>query len=43
MDSVTSQLPGLTRAQAYECVGYYEDHLAEINYLVAQQVAEADA
>ena len=43
VDSVTRQLPGLTRAQAYECLAYYEDHLAEIDYLVAQQMAEADA
>lgn len=42
-DSVTRQLPGLTRAQACECLAYYEDHLAEIDYLVARQMAEADA
>ena len=43
VDSVTRQLHGLTRAQAYECLAYYEDHLAEIDYLVAQQMAEGDA
>jgi len=43
VDSVTRQLPGLTRAQAYECLAYYEDHLAEIDYLVARQMAEAVA
>jgi len=41
VDSVTRQLPGLTRAQVYECLAYYEDHLAEIDYLVARQLAEA--
>ena len=41
VDSVTRQLPGLTRAQAYECLAYYEDHLAEIDYLVARQMVDA--
>jgi len=41
VDSVTRQLPGLTRAQAYECLAYYEDHLAEIDYLIARQLADA--
>ncbi len=43
VDSVTRQLPGLSRAQVYECLAYYEDHLAEIDYLVARQMAEAGA
>ena len=43
VDSVTRQLPGLTRAQTYECLAYYEDHLAEIDYLVASQTAESPA
>jgi uncharacterized protein (DUF433 family) len=42
VDSVIRQLPGLTRAQVYECLSYYEDHLAEIDYLVARQMAEAE-
>ncbi len=41
VESVTRQLPGLTRAQVYECLSYYEDHLAEIDYLVARQMADA--
>jgi uncharacterized protein (DUF433 family) len=41
LESVTRQLPGLTRAQVYECLSYYEDHLAEIDYLVARQMADA--
>lgn len=43
VDSVTRQLSGLTRAQVYECLAYYEDHLAEIDFLVARQMAEAGA
>jgi uncharacterized protein (DUF433 family) len=43
VDSVTRQLPGVTRAQAYECLAYYEDHLAEVDYLIGRQTAEAGA
>jgi uncharacterized protein (DUF433 family) len=43
VDSVTRQLPGLTRAQAYECLAYYEDHLAEIDFLIAGQMAGTGA
>jgi uncharacterized protein (DUF433 family) len=43
VDSVPRQLPGLTRAQVYECLAYYEDHLAQIDYVVARQMAEAEA
>ena len=43
VDSVTRELPGLTRAQVYECLAYYEDHLAELDYLIARQMAEAGA
>jgi uncharacterized protein (DUF433 family) len=42
VDSVVRQLPGLTRAQVYECLSYYEDHLAKIDFLVARQMAETD-
>jgi len=41
VESVTRQLSGVTRAQVYECLSYYEDHLAEIDYLVARQMADA--
>jgi len=40
VESVTRQLPGITRAQVYECLSYYEDHLSEIDYLVARQMAD---
>ena len=43
VESVTHCLPGLTRAQVYECLAYYEDHVAEIDHLIAQQMAELDA
>ena len=43
VDSVTRQLPGLTRAQAYECLAHYEDHLAEVDCLIARQMAEVGA
>ncbi len=43
VDSVIRQLPGLSRAQVFECLAYYEDHLAEVDYLVARQMAEAGA
>ena len=33
--------PQLSRAQVYECLAYYEDHLGEIDLLVARQMAPA--
>ena len=42
IESVTRCLPGVTRAQAYECLAYYEDHLAEIDVLIARQMASAE-
>jgi uncharacterized protein (DUF433 family) len=30
--------PELNRAQVYECLAYYEDHCAEIDALVAEQI-----
>lgn len=41
VESAIRQLPDVTRAQVYECLSYYEDHLAEIDYLVARQMADA--
>ena len=41
VDSVTRQFPGMTRAQVYECLAYYEDHLAEVDFLIARQMADA--
>ena len=42
VDSVTRCFPGLTRAQVYECLAYYEDHTAEIDLLVARQMSETN-
>lgn len=43
VDSVCSGrcFPGITRAQVYECLAYYEDHRGEIDVLVARQMAPA--
>jgi uncharacterized protein (DUF433 family) len=37
----TNCFPQLTRAQAYECLAFYEDHRGEIDLLVARQMAQA--
>ncbi len=42
VDEVVASLPRLTRAQVYECLAYYEDHLSEIDPLVAAQTAHLD-
>jgi len=40
VDSPTANcLPSLTKAQAYECLAYYEDHRGEVHLLVARQMA----
>ena len=40
IDTLTARcFPGLTRAQVYECLAYYEDHRGEIDLLVARQLA----
>jgi len=39
---VTVCLPGLTRAQVYECLAYYEDHRGEIDLLVARQMNSSE-
>jgi uncharacterized protein (DUF433 family) len=35
---IANCLPILTRAQAYECLAYYEDHRGEIDLLIARQM-----
>jgi uncharacterized protein (DUF433 family) len=40
IDSISRCYPEVTKAQVYECLAYYEDHRGEIDYLVAQQMAE---
>jgi uncharacterized protein (DUF433 family) len=38
--TVPECFPGVTKAQVYECLAYYEDHRGEIDYLVARQMVE---
>jgi uncharacterized protein (DUF433 family) len=40
IDSLPRCFPEITRAQVYECLAYYEDHLAEIDLLIARQMAD---
>ena len=35
--------PGITKAQIYECLAYYEDHRDEVNLLVAEQMTDPNA
>ncbi|MFA5344272.1 MAG: DUF433 domain-containing protein [Kiritimatiellia bacterium] len=43
VDDVAHGFPSLTRAQVYECLAYYEDNKAEIDYAAARQMAETEA
>ena len=44
IDSVVTQsLPGLTKAQVYECLAYYEDHRGEIDLLIARQMSSGES
>ena len=40
VDDVVRSFPELTRAQVFECLAYYEDHRDEIDWRVAEQMAE---
>lgn len=40
IDDACRSFPGVTRAQVYECLAYYEDHRAEIDDLVAGQMRD---
>ena len=42
VDDVVHSFPSLTRSQVYECLAYYEEHKAEIDYAVARQMAEPE-
>ena len=39
VDSIPQCYPAVTRAQVYESLAYYEDHRAEIDHLIASQMA----
>jgi type III restriction enzyme len=43
VDSMPRCFPGISRAQVYECLAYYEDHQTEIDLLVARQLLEEEA
>ena len=43
VDEVCRSFPNLKRSQVYECLAYYEDHLAEIDDLVAVQMHDPNA
>ena len=43
VDTISRCFPGVTRAQVYECLAYYEDHRAEIDDLVAGQMHDPRA
>jgi len=43
VDDVCRSFPSVTRAQAYECLAYYEDHRAKIDDLVAGQMHDPRA
>jgi uncharacterized protein (DUF433 family) len=43
VDTISRCFPEVTRAQAYECLAYYEDHRAEIDDLVAGQMHDPRA
>ncbi len=42
VDDITREFPLLSRAQVYECLAYYEDHKADIDLMVAEQMAEGE-
>jgi uncharacterized protein (DUF433 family) len=40
VEDVLRSFPGLTKAQVYECLAYYEDHRTEVDALIAEQMSE---
>ena len=43
VDDITREFPLLSRAQVYECLAYYEDHKADIDLWVAEQMADGES
>lgn len=43
VDEVCRSFPDLKRSHVYECLAYYEDHRAEIDDLVADQMHDPNA
>ena len=42
VDEITRELPLVSRAQVFECLAYYEDHRADIDLWIAEQMAEIE-
>ena len=42
VDDITRELPLLSMAQIFECLAYYEDHKADIDLWVAEQLADSE-
>jgi len=42
VEEIIREFPMLTRSQVYECLAFYEDHKAEVDLLVARQMAAPD-
>ena len=42
VDDITREFSLLSRAQVYECLAYYEDHRADIDLWVAEQMADIE-
>ena len=42
VDEITRELPLLSRAQVFECLAYYEDHRADIDLWVAEQMSDSE-
>jgi uncharacterized protein (DUF433 family) len=43
VDDITREFPLLSRAHLYECLAYYEDHKADIDLWVAEQMADGES
>ena len=42
VDDIVREFPDLKRSQVFECIAYYEDHRADIDLWVAEQMSESD-
>jgi uncharacterized protein (DUF433 family) len=40
IEDVLRSFPGISKAQVYECLAYYEDHRTPIDALIAEQMSE---
>jgi uncharacterized protein (DUF433 family) len=42
VEKIRDAFPGLSRAQIFECLAYYEDHRAEIERLALPQIQDPE-